>query len=1098
MVEWLATTDTGMLVVTGPPGTGKSALLGQLLVRSKASLHDVLRRHGLVEACPAEERPDDNVFDRAVHLTGMSTFDLVGELAESLGVEPPDVTDTGHRVDWLLARTSERATRTFLLDALDEAVDPITMAEVLIRPLAAVPGVRVVIGTRRSTHEGPDLPATEDQNLVDALHDGSARTVTVARDTRAITRYVARRLSAAARDGRLAADPVAITEASALIGAGDHEFLFARLAVAEVVADPGLLVPDRLDELLAGDHRTLFATALRRLTGQSSSAFPLLCALAMARGRGLPIRAGVWRAVTTALRPEVEAGVPEIARLLRNAAPYVMVDREHGETVYRLAHRTFEEHFERIDDMRAGHERIAQRLIDLVRVGSTPSPYVVHHLPGHVAAGGQASWNALAEHPDVLLRLDLRTVTANATRTAFGRFPLPPMIAAVIAAAHHLAVADAAEHRGLLELASARGTGLRALPEVAGSWHVLWADLATEPVHLTLDVGGGAIPDVAAFSAPDGRMLLATAGRRTQVWDPMTGQPVGAPLPEECGRGRAITSYTDHHGRVRLAVATHDNTVCRWIPLTGKAEGAPLSWVDSEIHAIATIPLPSGDLLVTGHEDGGVLVWDPADDAVIRDLESPTRSRVRTLLSLPSANRVVAGYDNGEVVMWDIAAWTPIAPAQRGHTGGVRGMAVIPGETSPESVITCAGDGVVRRWDPNTGMPDDNPLTTQDVGIRSLAVFSDRLGRRFVATGDNTGMVRLWDADSGRPTGGPMKGHRSRIHSITPVPMEDHGVLLATGGSDGTLRLWDPAASAGASAARQGVRALATFAGATGRPLLVSGHDDGGVRVRDARTGESVRSPLWGHAGGVLAVTAFTTADGRPRIATGSVDRTMRIWDCDTGESTVLQHPARVTAIAVARRADGKQFVVSGSDDGVVRLWDADSGAAAGEMPYHDSGVRAVAALTDPDGRGGLVTGANDGSVRVWHSSGDVSTGPHLGSGRVTGIAAFTAQDGARMVAIATNDQAVHLWDTANPHRAGAPLSGHSGPVRTVATTRGDDGTPKVITGGKDRTVRVWTPTTDEPPRVLHVGMEPLAVTAVDERTFVFGGEEGIAVIVLG
>ena len=37
-------------------------------------------------------------------------------------------------------------------------------------------------------------------------------------------------------------------------------------------------------------------------------------------------------------------------------------------------------------------------------------------------------------------------------------------------------------------------------------------------------------------------MLLAAAGRRTRIWDPLTGQPVGDPLLDEHGKARAITS----------------------------------------------------------------------------------------------------------------------------------------------------------------------------------------------------------------------------------------------------------------------------------------------------------------------------------------------------------------------------------------------------------------------------------------------------------------------------------------------------------------------------------------------------------------------------
>ncbi|MFD4636577.1 hypothetical protein ACFWN2_04630 [Lentzea sp. NPDC058436] len=100
--------------------------------------------------------------------------------------------------------------------------------------------------------------------------------------------------------------------------------------------------------------------------------------------------------------------------------------------------------------------------------------------------------------------------------------------------------------------------------------------------------------------------------------------------------------------------------VCRWIPLTGKADGEPLSWPDSEIHAIIAIPRPSGDLLVTGHEDGGlrvgILPWTPPSATST----PPAGSRVRTLVHLPSSDTVVAGHNNGHVRMWNAGTCTSI------------------------------------------------------------------------------------------------------------------------------------------------------------------------------------------------------------------------------------------------------------------------------------------------------------------------------------------------------------------------------------------------------------------------------------------------------
>ena len=60
---WLRDGASGLLVVTGDAGSGKSALLGHLVVQSRPQLREVLARHNLAAERPVDERPPDEVFD---------------------------------------------------------------------------------------------------------------------------------------------------------------------------------------------------------------------------------------------------------------------------------------------------------------------------------------------------------------------------------------------------------------------------------------------------------------------------------------------------------------------------------------------------------------------------------------------------------------------------------------------------------------------------------------------------------------------------------------------------------------------------------------------------------------------------------------------------------------------------------------------------------------------------------------------------------------------------------------------------------------------------------------------------------------------------
>jgi len=370
ILEWVLRRRGGMLVVTGPAGSGKSALLGYVLVNSLPELRSALVKSGLIEASPANEIPLSGVFDQVIHLTGMTLDALIERIAEAAGLgrnadlaKANSSSNSAANADWLITELSKRnSPLTLLMDALDEAVDPISISRTILRPLAQMPFVKIIVGTRQSTRETPDHPATADSDLLDALQVAQGgreqiAVVRVARDREAIRRYTIKRLISARGAGRLQVDgqpasDEAILHAGERIGTHDRHFLFARLAVHEIITEPSLLQPSRsvtLNRLLANDHRLLFASAVDRVSRLSDSFRPLLEALALARGRGVPMRNGVWALMASALLRQsdidLQIGDDDVSSLLRVAQPYIAADTELGQTVYRLSHRTFVEHF---------------------------------------------------------------------------------------------------------------------------------------------------------------------------------------------------------------------------------------------------------------------------------------------------------------------------------------------------------------------------------------------------------------------------------------------------------------------------------------------------------------------------------------------------------------------------------------------------------------------------------------------------------------------------------------------------------------------------------------------------------------------------------
>jgi hypothetical protein len=347
----------GIIVITGPAGAGKSAILGRVGALSDRKERKAMRVHGALDDDSIDPGPGS--VDANLNLRNMTSDDLIRQLGSQLR---PGARNIWALMDWSAQQSQRGRTPVVLLDGLDESG---AEARRVAEDVARLGQVCCVCVTTRSFESGAGA-MTDSRPLPHLLAIPSSVILDLATEDLEVVRddiriYIRKRLAGSLADLPLDAMANAVTEL-ALDDMQGGSFLLARVLTSQIRENPGIDPKE-----LAHSLEQAFEEDIKRWPQierdgciVEDGARDLLFALAFAAGDGFPAR-DVWPVVATALNEQrTEFDEIDVYNLIgrygKYYGRYIVAASEDGQAVYRLYHRRLVDHLRgaiEIEDDRA-------------------------------------------------------------------------------------------------------------------------------------------------------------------------------------------------------------------------------------------------------------------------------------------------------------------------------------------------------------------------------------------------------------------------------------------------------------------------------------------------------------------------------------------------------------------------------------------------------------------------------------------------------------------------------------------------------------------------------------------------------------------------
>ncbi|WP_166825538.1 Gfo/Idh/MocA family oxidoreductase [Thalassoroseus pseudoceratinae] len=287
---------------------------------------------------------------------------------------------------------------------------------------------------------------------------------------------------------------------------------------------------------------------------------------------------------------------------------------------------------------------------------------------------------------------------------------------------------------------------------------------------------------------------------------------------------------------------------------------------------------------------------------------------------------------------------------------------------------------------------------------------------------------------------------------VTSVQFSPDGKLVAAGSYD-EVKLVDSETKAPVAKLEVSGQAQSLAFSPDGKTLAVGAFR--GIELWDVAQRKRVDT-LNGHAGYVMSLTF--SSDGT-ELVSGAEDGTVRVWDVESRKAVRTIEGFDHPVMGVALSPDGRRLATASGDEtrvtqpGPVRVWNMEDGAEVEvNLPPHEKYATSV--TYSPDGRWLISTGADE-KCNVYNTATGKALGFFAGHGRPVNAVVF-ADRSETVVSVAggraKGGDLVMVWNREDGEEL-ARIEAHKGKITSCDLS--SDG-KTLVTGSYDQTIAFW------------------------------------------